>query len=124
VAPESDPGSEDRLYAELWISFISVIRSYAAAHDLARVTGKTQVDYGDDNRLTLTGERKILTLEFEPAAGNGSWAIYEDDPGPERVLERGRFKIGNDSQVELSDRRGKLELEVAAEAFTAKVFEE
>jgi hypothetical protein len=91
---------------------------------LARVAGKTQVDYGDDNRLTLTSERKILTLEFEPATGNGSWAIYEDDPGPERVLERGRFKIGNDSQVDLSDRRGKLELEVAAEAFTAKVFEE
>ena len=34
------------------------------------------------------------------------------------------FGINEDSLVALSDRMGKLELEVAAEAFTAKVFDE
>jgi hypothetical protein len=114
----------NRLYAELWISFASLIRSYVAAHDIGRPTGRALVDEGADSRLTLRCEGKILALEFDPATGSGSWAIYEDDPGPERVLEHGEFAIGEDSQVTFSDRRGKLELEIAAEAFTAKVFDE
>jgi hypothetical protein len=114
----------DRLYAELWISFVSVVRSYVAAHDMARPVGRTLVDEGEGGHLTLRGESKILALAFEAATGSGSWTVYENDPGPERVLERGEFRIGADSLVALSDRRGTLELEVAAEAFTAKIFDE
>lgn len=115
----------NRVYAELWISFAALIRSYVAAHDLSKpVSDHALVDEGADGHLTLRGEGKILELEYDPANGTGSWTLYEEDPGPERVLERGEFKIGEDSQLELSDRRGKLELEVAAEAFTAKVFDE
>ena len=117
--------TDARLYAELWISFTSLIRSYVAGHDLSKpVTEHALVDEDEDGCLTLRGEGKILALEFDAAAGTGSWTMYEDDPGAERVLEQGEFKIDEDSQVVLSDRRGKLELEVAAEAFTAKVFDE
>jgi hypothetical protein len=114
----------NRLFAELWISFASLIRSYVAAHDIGRPTERAMVDEGEDGHLTLRGEGKILTIEFDAATGGGSWTIYEDDPGPERLLGRGEFTIGEDSQVAFSDRRGRLELEVAAEAFTAKVFDE
>jgi hypothetical protein len=114
-----------RVYAELWISFAALIRSYVAAHDLGRpLTDHATVEEREDAHLTLRTEGKILTLEYEPATGAGSWTVREDDPGAERVLSRGGFRIGEDSLVELSDRRGKLELEVAAEAFTAKVFDE
>lgn len=114
-----------RLYAELWISFVALIRSYVAAHDLAKpVSNHALVDEGENGHLTLRGEHKTLDLAFDPASGTGSWAIYEDDPGPERVLERGSFGLSEDSLVELSDRVKKLEMEVAAEAFTAKVFDE
>ncbi|HEX3471083.1 MAG TPA: DUF5110 domain-containing protein [Silvibacterium sp.] len=116
---------QNRVYAELWISFASLIRSYVAAHDLSRpVTEHALVDEREAGHLTLRGDGKILALAFEAATGAGSWTLYEDDPGVERALEQGKFKIGEDSLVELSDRRGKLELEVAAEAFTAKVFDE
>jgi polyisoprenoid-binding protein YceI len=91
---------------------------------MARPVGRTLVDEGEDGHLTLRGASKILTLAFEPATGGGNWTMYEDDPGPERVLERGEFQINTDSQVALSDRRGVLDLEVAAEAFTAKIFDE
>jgi hypothetical protein len=116
--------AESSLYRELWISFASLIRSYVAAHDIGRPTGRALVDEGADGHLTLRGESKTLTVDFDAATGAGSWAIYEDDPGPERVLGQGTFKIDEDSQVEFSDRRGRLELEVAAEAFTAKIFDE
>lgn len=117
--------TDARVYAELWISFASLIRSYVAGHDLSKpVTEHTLVQEGDNGTLTLRGEGKILRLEYDAASGAGSWTMYEDDSGAERALDRGSFKIAEDSLVELSDRRGKLELEVAAEAFTAKVFDE
>jgi hypothetical protein len=50
--------------------------------------------------------------------------LYEDDPGPERLLTSGEFGFDTDSLVSFSDRRGTVELEIAAEAFTAKVFNE
>ncbi|HEX5234796.1 MAG TPA: hypothetical protein VFW25_05640 [Silvibacterium sp.] len=112
------------IYAELWTSFVALIRSYVAGHDLAQpVSNHALVDEGEAGHLTLRGERKTLDLEFDAATGGGSWAVYEDDPGTERVLTRGRFEIDEDSHVALSDGAGKLEMEVAAEAFTAKVFD-
>jgi hypothetical protein len=122
--PSIDTGQDARVFAELWISFVSLIRSYVAAHDIGRPTGRALVDDGEDGHLTLRGENTTLAIDFDKATGVGSWATYEDDPGPQRQLGEGAFKIGEDSQVEFSDRRGKLELEVAAEAFTAKVFDE
>jgi hypothetical protein len=114
-----------RLFAELWISFVALIRSYVAAHDLARpVSNHALVSEGEVGHLTLRDERKTLTLEFDAAKGTGSWAVYEDDPGPDRVLKQGSFKIDENSQVALSDRAGKLDLEVAAEACTARFFDE
>jgi hypothetical protein len=124
AATQSEP-RQHRLYAELWTSFVALIRSYVAARDLARpVSDHALVDEGEGGHLTLRGERKTLGLEFDAATGAGSWTVYEDDPGPDRVLERGEFGIDEDSRVNLSGWMGKLELEVAAEIFTAKVFEE
>ena len=117
-------GGDSLVARELWVSFVALIRSYVAGHDLAKsVSEHALVDEGEGGHLTLRGDGKVLELEFDASSGAGGWAVYEDDPGPDRVLERGTFEIGEDSQVALSDRVGKLELEVAAEAFTAKVFE-
>jgi len=116
--------AKTRVFEELWISFAALIHSYVAAHDLAKpISDHALVDEGETGHLTLRGEGKTLGLEFDAVKGAGSWTVYEDDPGPDRVLEQGRFEINEDSQVALSDRLGKLELEVAAEAFTAKVFD-
>jgi hypothetical protein len=113
-----------RVYAELWISFAALVRSYVAAHDLSKpVCEHALVDEECDGCLTLRGEGKILALEYDSATGAGTWNLYEDDPAAERLLEQGEFRIGEDSQVRLTDRRGKLDLEVAAEAFTAKIFD-
>ena len=115
---------DQRVFVELWISFVSLVRSYVAAHDLGRVEGHAFVDDGEDSRLTIREEKKVLVIEFDALTGTGEWAIYEDEPGPERRLKAGEFRIGVDSMVTFSDRRGAVEMEIAAEAFTAKVFDE
>lgn len=116
------PASErHRLCAELWISFTALIRSYVAAHDLAMpVASHAQVEETEPGRLTLRAGRKSLALEFDAASGAGNWTVYEE---PGRVLEQGSFEMDENSRVALSDRAGKLELEVAAEACTAKIFD-
>ena len=115
---------DQRVFVELWISFVSLVRSYVAAHDLGRVEGHAFVDDGEDSRLTIREEKRVLVIEFDALTGTGQWAIYEDEPGPERRLKAGEFRIGADSLVTFSDRRGAVEMEIAAEAFTAKVFDE
>lgn len=122
-------GGTAQVARELWVSLVALIRSYVAGHDLARPESEhARVDEGEGGRLALRGDGKTLELEFDAGSGAGSWTVYEVDPGsdlgPDRVLERGKFEIDEASRVALSDRAGKLELEVAAEAFTAKVFEE
>ena len=118
------PNEQRRLYAELWISFTALIRSYVAAHDLAMpVASQAQVEEMELGRLALRVGRRTLALEFDSDRGAGSWTVNENEPGPDRALERGSFEMDENSRVALSDRPGKLELEVAAEAFTAKVFD-
>lgn len=112
-----------RVWTELWISFVSLVRSYVAAHDLGRIEGRAFVDDGGDGRLTVREEKKILTIEFDAQTGAGQWTIYEDEVGPERLIKSGGFRISPDSMVRFSDRHGAVEMEIAAEAFTAKVFE-
>lgn len=120
----SIPAGNERIFVELWISFVSLVRSYVAAHDLGRITGHAFIDDGTDGRLTIREEKKVLVVEFDAQTGAGQWTIYEDEPGPERQLSNGKFSIGVDSMVTFSDRHGAVELEIAAEAFTAKVFDQ
>jgi len=115
---------DQRVFAELWVSFVSLVRSYIAAHDLGRIEGRAFVDDGEDGRLTVREDKRILTVEFEAQTGAGQWTVYEDEVGPERRLEGGEFRIGADSMVTFSDRRGSVDMEIAAEAFTAKVFDQ
>jgi hypothetical protein len=119
-----EQNGNERVFVELWISFVSLVRSYVAAHDLGRIAGHAFVDDGEDGRLTVREEKKILVIEFDAHTGDGEWTIYEDEPGPERQLSSGKFRIGLDSLVTFSDRRGSVELEIAAEAFTAKIFDQ
>jgi hypothetical protein len=113
-----------RIFVELWVSFASLVRSYVAAHDLGRIEGRAFVDEGEDGRLTIREEKRLLVIEFDAQSGAGQWILYEDEVGPERRLKGGEFRMGADSMVTFSDRHGAVEMEIAAEAFTAKVFDE
>ncbi|MBX6359456.1 MAG: hypothetical protein IRZ03_05180 [Acidobacterium ailaaui] len=115
---------DPRLFTELWVSFAALIRSYVAAHDLGRPTGHASIDDGAEGRLSIRAEKKVLAIDFDGSSGKGEWTLYENVPCPERVLATGRFEFSADSTVKFSDRRGSVELEIAAEAFTARVFDE
>jgi hypothetical protein len=65
---------ETVLAGELWLSFRSVLRSYAAAaslqrEEIARVAW-TEAD------VTLTGVQASLELKLDLASGRGSWHLH------------------------------------------------
>ncbi len=113
---------DQRLFTELWISLVSLVRSYVAGHDLGRPSGHATVDC-EEGRLKIRTEEKLLTAAFDSATGKGEWNLYEASV-PERRLAGGEFEFSADSTVRLSDRRSAVEMEIAAEAFTARVFDE
>jgi len=65
---------ETVLAGELWLSFRSVLRSYAAAASLhseeaARVAWT-------ESAITLTGTKASLELKLDLASGRGSWHLH------------------------------------------------
>jgi hypothetical protein len=115
---------EDVVVAELWVSLVSLIQSYVAGHEVGKTAGGAAMDrFGEDERgLAIESDGK--TLRIDCAAGVGEWVLHDNGVGPEKIIGKGVFHIGADSMVEFSDRKGKLELDIAAEAFTAKIFDE
>lgn len=105
----------EQVLAELWVSLVSLVRSYAAAHDLGQTANHSSIKEAAGS-LNLEASGNDLLIEFDPQSGDGKWTL--------NGTPTGMFHVGLDSMVEFSDRRGKLELEIAAEAFTAKVFDE
>ncbi|MBW4028659.1 MAG: hypothetical protein HIU93_14885 [Acidobacteria bacterium] len=105
-----------RVYSELWTSFVSLIRSYAAAHELGRKSGHAVIE-ASSSQLTVTMPDSLLTIAFDEKTGHGRWTLATGQ-------QSGTFRIHEDSTVEFSDRMGRIDLEIAAEAFTAKILDE
>lgn len=121
----SADSARKRIFAELWVSFAALVRSYVAAHNLGRpAANHAKVDEDKSGRLTLQSGRKTLALDFDETTGTGRWTVTERDGGLKHESAQGTFEIFEDSRMALSDRTEKLELEVAAESFTARVFDE
>ncbi|HEY0795369.1 MAG TPA: hypothetical protein VGD64_06270 [Acidisarcina sp.] len=121
--------SDDIVVAELWVSLVSLIQSYVAAHELGKRAGAAAIGEANANGgelIVSSGGRRMLIACVN---GAGAWRVFDQSAGDEgavsgNVIGEGSFHIGADSLVEFSDRKGKLELDVAAEAFTAKIFDD
>jgi hypothetical protein len=89
VSGEIDP----RVSRELWSSFVSLIRSYTAAHGL-NGTRQAVLEVSEDHLLVRVGER-LLTVRFD--GERGSFA-RESGPSTEFTLdEHGRLALDGGS---------------------------
>jgi hypothetical protein len=85
---------EPRVARELWSSFVSLIRSYTAAHGL---NGSRQavLEVSEDHLLVRAGER-LLTVRFNGV--RGSFA-RESGPATEFTLdEHGRLVVNREAE--------------------------
>jgi hypothetical protein len=79
--------AEPVLQAELWVSFASLLRAYAAAAEAHGGVG-TRVEAADGT-LTLTAGRVALRVECDVASGAGTWMRRRADA----ELARGAFRL-------------------------------
>ena len=79
---------------ELWSSFVSLLRSYTAAHGL-NGTRQAVLEVSEDHVLVRAGER-VLTVRFD--GEHGSWQ-RETGPATEFTLdEHGRVILNSGSE--------------------------
>ncbi len=65
---------ETKLAGELWLSFRSVLRSYAAAASLQSEEA-ARIAWTESD-VTLTGAKASLELKLDLASGRGSWHLH------------------------------------------------
>jgi hypothetical protein len=87
-------GIDPRVARELWSSFVSLIRSYTAAHGL---NGSRQavLEVSQDHLLVRAGER-LLTIRFDGERGN---FVRETGPATDFTFdEHGRVALHSGSE--------------------------
>jgi hypothetical protein len=95
-----------RLFAELWLSFGSVVRAYAAAAPVTVGPAPDVESTGETIRVTAGAAR----LEFcrDPKTGAGNWQLTS---GEARVAQ-GRFQLLSEGRIDIEGKA--LDLDHAA----------
>ena len=101
--------TDESLYAELWISLASLLRSYTAVHGLHK--GATAEIESDLNRIAARYEVRRLHLE---RTGNAvTWMRENGSKGVLELTDHGRLR-GSD---------GEEEMDMAAEAWARELMQ-
>jgi len=97
VIAEVTDATNSRLWAELWVSLASMLRSYTAVHGL---NGKRQatVELGEEHIMVRSGER---FLKLDRNETEVSWARENGNSGSLHLTVDGRLKDEAGSEEEL-----------------------
>lgn len=100
---------DEHLYAELWVSLASLLRSYTAAHGL---NGNRQatVELGEE-KITVRHAEKWLALDRSGA--QVAWTRENGSEGTLELTEHGRLRAGTTEE----------ELDMAAEAWARELMQ-
>jgi hypothetical protein len=111
----SVPAVEAMLSAELWVSFISLLRSYVAAAGL-NLEETAEVFAGDDRvGISVAGAR--LDLNYSAVTGAGTWCLC----GAGAEERQGRFELLPEGRIVVDGKT--LDLDHAAIDFAAFVMQ-
>ena len=102
------------LYAELWVSLASVLRSYTAVHGLNRKQQAT-VELGENQIVVRTGER---WLKLDRHDAELIWAREDGTKGLMRFTMEGRLEthVGHEELHEAEE-----EMDMQAEAWAREL---
>ena len=103
---------ESRVYAELWVSLASLLRSYTAAHGLNRDRQAT-VELGEERITVRHGEN---WLDLRRSGSVVAWEREDGRSGELELTEAGRLRSGKSDGDE-------AELDMAAEAWARELMQ-
>jgi hypothetical protein len=75
--------AEPMIEAELWVSFVSMLQSYAAAASLSSEVANKVWVHVKRNTVTISAFAAQIEMTFDAASGRGTWE--------KRVAERSAF---------------------------------
>ena len=99
------------LESELWVSFVSLLRSYTAAAQLS--SGDTVQFEETENSITAASGHARFDMQCDLRTGAGNWQLRSDHEGK----MQGRFQLLHDGRIALDDKT--LDLDHAAIDFAA-----
>lgn len=112
------PANSEHLYAELWVSLASLLRSYTAAHGL---NGKRQatVELGEDKILVRCGES---WLDLHRTSATVNWKREDGRSGTLELTEAGTLR-SRDPRSHNRDlgHPGEEEMDMAAERWAREL---
>jgi len=103
--------SSERVYAELWVSLASLLRSYTAAHGLNGDRQAT-VELGEE-RITVRHAEKWLDLDLQRIGERVSWLRENGSSGVLELTEAGTLR----------SKTGEEEMDLAAEAWARELMQ-
>ena len=108
TAPGRNPAATDsRVFAELWVSLASLLRSYTAVHGLH--DNRLATVEAVEEKITVRHEEKWLRLEREVAIV--TWTRENGSSGSMEISEAGRLRSGTSEE----------EMDLAAEAWAREL---
>jgi len=107
----SAPAVEAMLEAELWVSLVSLLRSYAAVANLD--SGDTLQFEETENSITASAGHAHFDMQCDLRTGAGNWQLRNRHEGK----AQGRFQLLGDGRIALDDKT--LDLDHAAIDFAA-----
>lgn len=115
---------EERVYAELWVSLASLLRSYTAAHGLNGDRQAT-VELGEERITVRHGDR---WLDLKRARAVVTWQREDGRSGVLELTEAGRLRSKNDFGNDPRSQRRDLghpeeEMDLAAEAWARELMQ-
>ena len=98
-----------QLYAELWVSLASLLRSYTAAHGLNGDRQAT-VELGEQRITVRHGDR---WLDLQRSGAKVTWQREDERSGMLELTEAGRLRSSRDEE----------EMDMAAEAWARELMQ-
>ncbi len=107
---------DEKLYAELWVSLASLLRSYTAAHGL---NGNRQatVELGEEKMIVRHAEK---WLAFERSGAQVAWTRENGSRGTLELTEQGRLRSTSQQGAATTEE----DLDMAAEAWARELMQE
>lgn len=107
----------DPVYAELWISLASLLRSYTAVHGLSG-NRQAAIDAGVDLIIARHGEKR---LELRRCGTLVNWMRENGSSGRLELTEAGRLR--DTATNGLANGAGEEEMDMAAEAWARELMQ-
>jgi hypothetical protein len=123
VSRASETPSEEAVRRELWISFVSLIRSYVAAAQIGADLAEVLVAQSSEHELELVSKARTVRLTLDEGSAAGYWVMHLGAAVDDTLLAEGAFRIGMDSLVEWTGLPGRQEMDAVAEALATLILE-